>query len=208
MNGRIFDLNGPFFGFLDRLSDLIILNVIFIICCFPVFTVGASLSALSAVTRKMAAKEDGYVVKGFFRYFRQNFRQATVIWLIMMFFGMFFALDFKILSGSGQGAVLTVARMILVALFMVYFFEFLYVFPLLARFDNSIINTMRNALLLSVKNLPWTIILSLLAVIPYIALYYYIRFIMPVFVLGGFSIISLVSSYIFNRLFAPLIKEQ
>ena len=206
--GRLFDFDGPVFGFFDRLSDIVILNVVFFICCLPVFTIGASLTALSSITQKMARKEEGYIVRGFFRAFRQNFRQSTVIWLIMCFLGLIFALDFRILRGLNGGAYVSAALGVLLVLSMIYFFEFIYVFPLLARFDNTLMNTMKNALLLSVKYLPWTVLLTLLAVLPYIALYYYLGIMIPVLLLGGFSLISLASSCIFKRLFDPLIKEE
>ncbi len=206
--GRLFDFDGPVFGFFDRLSDIVILNVIFFICCLPVFTIGASLTALSTITQKMARKEEGYIVRGFFRSFKQNFKQSTLIWLIICFLGLIFALDFRILRGLNGGAFASAAVGVLLVLAMVYFFEFIYVFPLLARFDNTLMNTMKNALLLSLKYLPWTILLTLLAVLPYIALYYYLGIMIPVFMLGGFSLISLASSYIFKGLFDPLIKEE
>ncbi len=206
--GRLFDFDGPFFSFFDRLSDIVILNVVFFVCCLPVFTIGAALTALSTVTQKMARKEEGYIVRGFFRSFKQNFLQSTGIWLILCFLGLIFALDIRILRGMEGGPVISAALGVLLVLGLIYFFEFIYVFPLLAKFDNSIVNTMKNALLLSVKYLPWTIILTLLAVLPYIALYYYLGVMIPVFMLGGFSLISLASSYIFKRLFDPLIKEE
>ena len=189
--GRLFDFDGPFFSFFDRLSDIVILNVVFFVCCLPVFTIGAALTALSTVTQKMARKEEGYIVRGFFRSFKQNFLQSTGIWLILCFLGLIFALDIRILRGMEGGPVISAALGVLLVLGLIYFFEFIYVFPLLAKFDNSILNTMKNALLL-----------------PYIALYYYLGVMIPVFMLGGFSLISLASSYIFKRLFDPLIKEE
>ena len=57
--GGLFNYDGPLVSFLNRLADLVILNIVFLICCIPVFTIGASLTALSSMTMKMARKEEG-----------------------------------------------------------------------------------------------------------------------------------------------------
>ena len=75
-----FNYEGPFFNVLNRLSDLVILNVLWFICCLPIVTIGASTTALYYVTIKIVNDEDAYVAKNFFKSFRQNFLQSTVIW--------------------------------------------------------------------------------------------------------------------------------
>ena len=93
---------------------------------------------------------------------------------------------------------------VLSLLFLVGFislFEFIYVFPLLARFENTTLNTMKNALLLSIKNLPWTVVLILLTVLPPLAGYMFLQIGVPFFLLMGFSVISLACSHIFRRIY-------
>ncbi len=203
---NIFDYEGPFVSFFERLADIVILNVIFMICCIPVFTIGAAVTALSAITQKMSRKEEGYIVKGFFKAFKENFLQATAIWLILLFFSVVFAADMRILGSVGTFPLQMVLRCMLFILGFLCIFEYIYVFPLLAKFDNTIVNTMRNALLLALRYLPWTVVLILMNVLPLIAGYVYIRFGVPFYLLMGFSLISLANSYIFKRLFDPLIK--
>ena len=70
--------------FLSKVADMIILNILFLITCIPIFTIGASMTALYYVTLRMVSGEEGPVSKDYFRSFKQNFRQATVIWLILM----------------------------------------------------------------------------------------------------------------------------
>ena len=70
-----FDLDNPFIQFLNRLTDVVILNVICLICCIPIVTIGTSITALNYVTMKMARNEEGYIVRDFFKSFRENFRQ-------------------------------------------------------------------------------------------------------------------------------------
>ena len=86
--GRIFDMNNTFFRFMSKVADLCILNIICVICCIPVITAGASITAMYYVTLKMVRNEDAYIVRSFFKSFKQNFKQATIINLIMLLIGV------------------------------------------------------------------------------------------------------------------------
>ena len=90
----LFDMDNAFFRGMSKVADLCILNVVFLICCIPVFTIGAATTALAYVTLKMKDGEEGYILKSFFRSFRQNFKQSTVIWLLMVLIGLVLGLDF------------------------------------------------------------------------------------------------------------------
>lgn len=96
---NLFNMDGPVFRFLGKLADLMILNVVFLICCLPIVTIGASLTALNYVSLKMAEGEEGYIVKSFFKSFRQNFVQSTLMWLITLAAGLILCLDFYIVKG-------------------------------------------------------------------------------------------------------------
>ena len=79
---QVFSPDSPVISFLGKIADLIIINLLVIICSLPIFTIGASWTAMYYVTVKMVKNEESYVTKDFFKSFKQNFRQATVIWLI------------------------------------------------------------------------------------------------------------------------------
>lgn len=76
---HIFSLDGKLFLFLNRLADLLLLNILWLITSIPLLTIGASTTALYYVTLKCVRNEENYIVRSFFRSFRQNFRQATII---------------------------------------------------------------------------------------------------------------------------------
>ena len=82
--GRFFNMDNKFFVFMGRIADLCMLNILCIVCCIPVITAGASLTALYYVTMKMVRNEESYIFRSFFKSFKQNFKQATVINLIML----------------------------------------------------------------------------------------------------------------------------
>ena len=70
----IFSMDNPFFQFIGKLVDLVWLNILTLVCCLPVFTAGAALSAMYSVLIKMALKEDGVITKPFFRAFKENLK--------------------------------------------------------------------------------------------------------------------------------------
>ena len=100
--GRIFDMNNKFFSFMSKVADLCILNIICVVCCIPVITAGASITAMYYVTLKMVRNEEAYIVRSFFKSFKQNFKQATIINLIMLLIGLILYVDLNV-SKAMQG---------------------------------------------------------------------------------------------------------
>ena len=89
-----FSMDSPFFSFMSRLADIVLLNLLYIICCLPVFTIGAATSALYYQVMKMSKNEESYVFRGFFKAFRENFKKATPAWLILLGIAVFLYLVF------------------------------------------------------------------------------------------------------------------
>ena len=155
-----FQLDGPVITFLNRVADLIWLNILTVICCIPVITAGPSITALYYVTLKMVKGEEGYITKSFFKAMKDNFRQGMIIGLIMTVLGAALGFDFFLLRQELIPAN-KVTLFLLLVLVVIYVTVFVYVFPILARYQNSIINTFINSLLLAISNFPKTILLFL-----------------------------------------------
>lgn len=152
---NFFNMDSPVFRFLSRVADLMVLNIVFLVCCIPIITIGASVTSMCYVALKMK-DDEGYVVRSFFKSFKQNFKQSTLIWLLLLFLAVILGLDLFILRAM-EG---TFAKVMYVMVYMggiLWLMIFLYVFPLQARFYNTIRGTLRNAVLLAVINLPRTI---------------------------------------------------
>lgn len=155
---KIFAQDGPVVRLLTVLADLIFLNILWLVCSLPVVTFGASTTACYYVGLRMT-RGDYSVGKDFFRSFRQNFKQATVMWLILAFLGAFFYFDFRFLevvSFPGQ----TVVKVLLMLFSALTIFVALYAFPLLAQFENKLKITLKNALLLSFKHIFRTVTMA------------------------------------------------
>jgi len=200
--GKFFDSEGPIMSFLSRIADLVWLNILMIICCIPIITAGASITAMYTITIKMVLKEEGYITKGFFKAFKENFKQATIIWLIVLLLAALFYGDYRIITYSGI-AFPKIMLILLFAIFLIGYSTYLYLFPILARYENTIKNIIKNSFLLSLSNFPKTILIILIQCIPAVVLYISQAVIPLIFLMGG-SLVAYISSMLFVTIFKKL----
>lgn len=160
---RIFDLDNPVWRFMGKVFDMMVLTVLWFVTSLPVFTIGASTTALYYVSLKLAADREGYVAKDFFRAFRQNFKQATLVWLVMLALGVFLAGDLWWYYQFKEGIGVMIFFMFLL-LTVLYGMVLLYLFPLLARCEVTTKRLFLMAFVMSVKNFGWTLLMGTAAV--------------------------------------------
>ena len=159
---RFFSVDNPVWAAIDTFFKIMLLNVLWVICSLPVITMGASTTALIYACMKLHKKE-GYVVKNFFHSFRENFCQATVLFLIFLAGGAFLVAD--ILLGNQSHTVYgNLMRILAFVLAVPYSFTLTYVFAVQSKFVNRVKNTIRYAFWLSVQNWKYTILMLLLYV--------------------------------------------
>ncbi len=169
--GRFLDMDSPVMRVLNRVADLLILNFLMILCCIPVITAGAAYTAMHYVLLKMVRDEEGYLIRGFFKSFAANFKQATVLWLIMLliigvYIGDGLIFQYSSIQFPKPLMIAVVAIAILLLMTAVY------VFPLQARFENTVKNTLKNAMILAFANLPKTILMVVLYALPLVIGYF------------------------------------
>ena len=163
--GGIFNLDSPLMQFLGKVADLMWLNILAMICCIPIFTAGASLTALHYMSLKIVRGEECYITRGFFKSFKQNFKQATIIWLILLLAILIMVGDIYIMKNSGLEFHIVLKVIIGVVAFLIIFAA-MFVFPVLSKFDNTIKNTVKNAFIMSILQFPKTILMIILWVVP------------------------------------------
>ena len=198
---RNFDVDSPLMSFLNRIADLVILNILFILCCLPVVTAGAAFTALHYVCYKIVREEDGYIVRDFFKGFRQNFRQATLMWLLFLMFLLLVGTDMVLMRNTGQSFP-TLLRYLIYGGVLVVWAISLYAFPLQARFENPVPQTLKNAALLVIGAFPRTLAMMVVMLFPFLLLVTSLR-LLPVVVLLGFS----GAVYACAALYAPVFKR-
>jgi len=200
--GALFNLDNPVWNFMGKVADLVILNILAIICSIPVFTIGASWTALYFVTIRMVRKEEGYVIKDFFRSFKENFKQATIIWLLVLVVAAVFTGDILIYNMMPD-KVPQIIIVVVVALGFLALSTVVYVFPLLARFENTTKNTIKNAFLLSIVNIPQTVTAIILMVLP-VVLTLFVLELFPIIIMVGVSLPAFLTSLMLVRIFRKL----
>ena len=80
----MFSPDSKFMEILGRITDLILLNILFLLTCLPIFTMGAAATALYTMCFRFMREEYRSIVKPYFQAFRDNFRQSTLIWLLLL----------------------------------------------------------------------------------------------------------------------------
>ena len=189
---------------LSRVGDLMVLNLLFLLSCVPIFTVGAAVTALYAVCFCFDTKDAGYVLRGYFRAFRAFFKQATVLWLILLFCGTVAAFDAWLFL-SFANALHYISILFIVLLMMVLLMTTM-AFPLLSQFQNGDRNTMKNAILLSLGYLPRSVLMVALALFPFALLwmdpdlFWYIGFL---WIALYFSAVAYLNTKLLKKVFAP-----
>lgn len=201
--GRLFDLDGPLMRVLNKAADLMWLNILLIFCSLPVFTAGAAFTAAHYVALKLCRNEEGYITKEFFKAFKMNFKQSTLIWLMLLGLGAVFAVDFYIMRTNEDLGLPQIVQILVMVAFILYIFLLTWVFPMQAKFINNIKRTLKNALAMSMIQLPKTILMILFYVLPWVLLWFALR-LFPVVLMYCFSIPIFGSAVLYNKIFKTL----
>ena len=162
--GKIFNMDSPFFQLMERVTDFVILNILTIICSLPLFTVGAALTAHHKVMQNFVMDSEQPVLRSYFRAFAGNFKQATVVWLITAALLALIAVDvwFIYMYLDGLAFMLYVILAVVSAILLG---TTCYAFALIARYDNTLKDHLKNSFVLAVGNLPKTVLMLAIWVI-------------------------------------------
>lgn len=206
---HMFNIEGPLFQFLSRVGDLIILNVLFLVCCIPVVTIGASAAALNKMTQDMVHDAESGVLKGFFQAFRANFRQATVVWIGELIVLVSLACDAMLVYSWFPGNKLMYG--ILIALAVLVLCVSTYMIPLLVRYDNTLRQHLANAVILAIIKLPKTIAMVVLNALPLIVFLLSLNVFLQTMVFWlfiGFAFVAFMNSSMLKKVFAQIEGEK
>ncbi len=219
---KFLSLDSPLMRFLGRMADLLWLNlltalcflpallsimyfgnfnIVVGICMIPVLFAGAGFTALHFVCLKMVRNEEGYLTREFFKSFKENFVQGTVIWVIFLVMVALMLADFRIVFNSpditGLFRTLMVGGLLLVCMLLV--FTVIFIFPVLSHFKNTIRGTIKNSFLMSLLVLPKTVLMVIIIAIPPVACLVYQ--LIPIAGLFFFSGPAYVCALLYNKTF-------
>ncbi len=199
--GSFFSYDSPLMSALGKLTDLVILNLLTLLFCIPIVTTGASLTACHYVALKIRRGE-GYVVKNFWKSFRMNFKQSTVIWLVVsigMMLSIYVALFFKV-----EGTIAFISRGVLLGAAVFWGFIACWVYPLQSKFINTIKNTIQNSFLMSFKYLFRTLLMLVINLIPVVLIFVLSFQGYSLLIMFGFSVPTYLCAMLYDKKFEEL----
>lgn len=194
---RILRHDGPLMSFITKITYSAYLNILWLLCCLPIVTAGASTTALFYVSLKVAKNEEGSITRAFFHSFRENFRQSTIIWLILLAAGIVLAFDgYVFYHMRFENAFWTIGTAIFLVAVVAYAIILMYIFPLLARFDNTIGAMFKNSIMLGMRFLLCT---AIMAAIYFIMAFVIINLFTPIIIFGE-GLCALLCSYLLSNI--------
>lgn len=194
---QLFNPENRFWGFMNKIMDVFFIGILWFVFSLPLITAGAATTSLYQFTLKQADNEEGYVWKSFLKAFLKNFRQATILWLLMLAVGAFLAVDlYACLHLTAPGAVRVVCFGVLLCLILIYALTALYIFPILSRFHLPVKKIVVHSFIMAMGNLYISVTVLVIFVL-FGVLGYFQPILLPVFT--GLAVFF--SSYLFRYIF-------
>ena len=203
---RFFSDSNPIIRGLTKLADLMWLNALFIITSLPVFTIGAAASALYYESMRVVQGEESYITRDFLKAFKNNFKDATIVWIASAFLLTLFGYTFYVL-GKSDLSYAHIAMGVLGIPMILISFMLLYVFPIMSKFENTLMNTVINALLISLAQFPKTILMLVFSAVPILLVLSSWNW-FPLLILGGFAIVAYVNGSFMNKIFEKIQNKE
>ena len=199
---NIFNLDSPVMQSLGKVADLMWLNVLTMICCIPVITIGPSLTAMHYMALKIVRNEECYITKGFFKSFKENFLQGMLIGILMIVIMLVLVGDFVLLRNP-ELEFSRFLQIVITVIAVLFAFTILYVYPVLAKFSNTIRRTIKNAFLMSIMQFPKTLLMIVIWALPLFLLWLSLRTV-PIVFLFGMSGPAWLCAHLYNKFFKRL----
>lgn len=204
--GSIFNLDSPMMRGMSKIADLLILNLLVIVTSIPIITIGASMSAMHYVLIKLSRNEGTSVAQMYFKSFKENFAQGTVLWLVNIAVIALVAFDMYLVFFT-ENTIPMPVFVVVVAVGILILMTCMYFYPLQARFINPVGKTIRNSFFVMVLNFPKSILMVILYAIP-VALVCIAFFMIPFVLLFGFTGPGYGAALLYKKVFAKLEPKQ
>lgn len=203
---NLFGQDGPVMRALTDLSTLVFLNILTALCCIPVVTAGAALAAMHYVIMEMIEERGGPLVPEYLKRFKENLKNATPVWLILLAAAVFLYADYRIISGGQMGLPKAMLIPIYAGMFVLAA-VYVYVIPLTAKFVYSTGAAFKNAAILAAAYFPRTILMVMIsAAMP--ALLYNVTRLLPLFFLLALSLPAYFCALLYMPVFEKMIGKK
>lgn len=204
--GRFFDLDNGFFRFLNKVFDMLVLNFLVLLLCIPVVTAGPAIASMYYIALKEVRDEEGYVVKPFFKFFKKNFKQGLILELIVAAAAAVMTADVYVMyqwTQKESGFLLSLLFALIIGFALVCAVTAVYIFPMLAKFDNSVKKLVTNSLVMAIRHLPQSVLMVLIVAGCGVLVY-----INPISLLFAIGLAGYLTSLILVKIFDLYIPKE
>lgn len=200
MNTNLF-LDSKAYHSLNRLFDLILLNFFYLLTCIPIVTIGAARTALYTVCFRFGTDRETGIVKGYFLAFRDNFKQATLLWTVVLMCNAFVFFDIWLVYSLRD----TFHYGLIVFVTLLTFMRMVesLIFPLLSQFNNRSITTVRNSLIFSMVYCPIVLVIAIMNALPFILMYFRFKLFLEIgylWITLYFSAAAYLNTFLFRKI--------
>lgn len=200
--GNIFNSDSGFSKFMNRVADLFILNILWIFCSIPIITIGAATTSLYSVNLKFIDNEEENLIKTFFKSFKENFKKSTIIWLIILSLSIILGVNLVFWLKCGLSLSYFALPFIFFSLF-IFLLVIPYIFIILTKTKCSILNIFKYCFIISLKNLPYSVLIVLFGASVLFATFYF-----PIVFLFMLLLGVALHSYMISRIFLIVFNKD
>ena len=200
---HLFDIESPLMTWLSRLADLMVLNLLWLLSCVPIITVGAATAALYSASIAIMEGRCGSAAGAFWREFRGGFRRATVLWVILLLPLVITGFNICLILWFPQQFPGWVKLPALIPAVVVLLISG-YVFPLQARYENTVTGTLLNSCVMGLTHLPVSLMVAVINLMPvwlFLGSPKWFAYSVPFWVLVGFSVTARLNLRLLGRVF-------
>ena len=199
----LFSFDSPFMSFLGKAVEYMLVCLLCLICSIPIVTAGAAITAKYYVGMKLVRGEDTPFFRAYFKSFKDNFKQSTVIWIIEILIGAFLAYDWYMIYEVGGENFNQTLKILLAILTLYLVMAGIAVFALIARFEMRIKEAIKGALGYTYVNIARLLLVLVLTILPTVACFTYVKWLVGVWPVGS-AVCLYIISYHFMKSFKKL----
>lgn len=208
---RIFDMDNKFHVIMGKVADLIILNIVFMITCIPIVTIGPALIGLYEVTLKMVKNQESYIVKSYMQAFKANMKRGISVGIVVEIVALILAVDLWLIMGN-EGELWMVLKVVLLAISIAIAMMASYVFPVFAKFNDPMKSIIKSTVYMMIGFLPVSLGITIFNCLPVIIFfcidsYQVIFYLVAVYMVIGCALTAFLNSIMLTSVFDKIVKN-
>lgn len=196
--GSFFSIDSPFFNVMNKICDIILLSVVYVVCCIPIITIGPATTALYYTMVKVVRRERGYLFGEFFKSFKANFKSGSFLTIILVVAYLILWVDRNYAKGLAEtnSSVAFAMTCVFNAISVILILTTIYVFPVLSRFTIKGFQLLKTSFFISIRHLPSTLVIAVIIAATGIGMY-----ILPIAFIFAPALATFLISFLIERVF-------